>query len=133
MSQMVSLYGTYGCSVVAVEEVPNKDTKKYGVIDGDEIGQGVFRISSMIEKPEPEKAPSNLAIIGRYILTPDIFSILENLGPGAGGEIQLTDAISAQSKDNMVIGFKFTGRRFDCGTLNGFVEATNVVFGGIGS
>ena len=133
LSQMVSLYGTYGCSVVAVEEVPNKDTKKYGVIDGDEIGQGVFRISSMIEKPEPEKAPSNLAIIGRYILTPDIFSILENLGPGAGGEIQLTDAISAQSKDNMVIGFKFTGRRFDCGTLNGFVEATNVVFGGIGS
>ena len=92
---------------------------------------GVFRISSMIEKPEPEKAPSDLAIIGRYILTPDIFPILERQGPGAGGEIQLTDAINTHSKDNMVIGFKFTGRRFDCGTLDGFVQATNTVFGGM--
>lgn len=133
LSQMVSLYGRYGCSVIAIEEVPNKDTKKYGVIDGKEIERGVFRISNMIEKPEPEKAPSNLAIIGRYILTPDIFSILENQGPGAGGEVQLTDAIAAHSKENMVIGFKFTGRRFDCGTLNGFVEATNTVFGGMSS
>ena len=133
LSQMVSLYGRYNCSVIAIEEVPNKDTKKYGVIDGEEIERGVFRISNMIEKPEPEKAPSNLAIIGRYILTPDIFSILENQGPGAGGEVQLTDAIAAHSKENMVIGFKFTGRRFDCGTLNGFVEATNTVFGGMSS
>ena len=127
----MSIYGRYGCSVVAVQEVPRKDTKKYGVIDGEEMEPGVFRISSMIEKPEPEKAPSNLAIIGRYILNPDIFPILESQGPGAGGEIQLTDAINTHSKDNMVIGFKFTGRRFDCGTLDGYVQATNTVFGGM--
>ncbi|MEC8645107.1 MAG: UTP--glucose-1-phosphate uridylyltransferase GalU [Pseudomonadota bacterium] len=133
LSQMVGIYSRYGCSVVAVQEVPRKDTKKYGVIDGEEMEPGVFRISSMIEKPEPEKAPSNLAIIGRYILTPDIFPILERQGPGAGGEIQLTDAINTHSKDNMVIGFKFTGRRFDCGTLDGFVQATNTVFGGMSS
>ena len=131
LSQMVSIHGRHGCSVVAVQEVPSKDTKKYGVIDGEEMEPGVFRISSMIEKPEPEKAPSNLAIIGRYILTPDIFPILESQSPGAGGEIQLTDAINTHSKDNMVIGFKFTGRRFDCGTLDGFVQATNTVFGGM--
>ena len=131
LSQMVNLFVRYGCSIVAVEEVSNKDIQKYGVIDGEEIDRGVFRISGMIEKPEPEQAPSNLAIIGRYILTPDIFINLENQVPGAGGEIQLTDAISAHAKDNMVIGFKFTGRRFDCGTLNGFVEATNTVFEGM--
>tara|TARA_A100000164_G_C21761591_1_gene701866 strand:+ start:146 stop:964 length:819 start_codon:yes stop_codon:yes gene_type:complete len=133
LSQMVNLFVKYGCSIVAVEEIPNKDIQKHGVIDGEEIERGIYKISSMIEKPKPENAPSNLGIIGRYILTPHIFPILENQAPGAGGEIQLTDAISAHAKDNTVIGFKFIGRRFDCGTLNGFVDATNSVFGGMTS
>ena len=82
----------------------------------------------MVEKPAPEDAPSNLAIIGRYILTPDIFDIIRNVKPGKGGEIQITDAICEQAKRRMVLAYKFKGRRFDCGSIEGFVEATNYVF-----
>ncbi len=129
LKQMVELFNEYQCSIVAIEEVPKDQTQHYGVIEGTEIQDGLFKISGMVEKPAPEEAPTNLAIIGRYILTPDIFGIIKQLAPGAGGEIQLTDAINEQCKNRMVLGYKFKGRRFDCGSIEGFVEATNYVYG----
>lgn len=125
LSQMVALYEKYQCSVVAIEEVPREETFKYGVIDGDEIEPGVFRISQMVEKPDPADAPSNLAIIGRYILTPDIFDVLRTTPPGRNGELQITDALMTQAEQGKVLGYRFKGRRFDCGSVEGFVEATN--------
>mgnify|MGYP000119238482 CR=1 FL=1 len=125
LSQMVSLYERYRCSIVAIEEIDPKDTNKYGVIAGEEIGDGIYRVSDMVEKPEPADAPTNLAIIGRYILTPDIFDILRHTKPGKGGEIQITDALLQQAKAGNVIAYKFQGKRFDCGSVEGFVEATN--------
>ena len=129
LKQMVELFNEYRCSIVAIEEVPKDQTERYGVIEGTEIKDGLFKISGMVEKPAAEEAPTNLAIIGRYILTPDIFGIIKQLAPGTGGEIQLTDAINEQSRNRMVLGYKFKGRRFDCGSIDGFVEATNYVFG----
>lgn len=125
LTQMVQLYAQYQCSIVAIEEVPKDETYKYGVIAGNEEAEGVFRVSDMVEKPAPEDAPSNLAIIGRYILTPDIFDIIESTPPGKNGEMQITDALLTQAKAGKVIGYKFKGRRFDCGSVNGFIEATN--------
>ena len=128
LSQMVDLYQYYRCSIVAVEEVPKEQTNRYGVIAGDEIAPGVIRISTMVEKPSPEEAPSNLAIIGRYILTPDIFDILRNTSPGRGGEIQITDALVMQAQQGRVLGYRFKGRRFDCGNVPGFLEATKFYY-----
>jgi UTP--glucose-1-phosphate uridylyltransferase len=128
LSQMVKLYNKYKCSIVAIEEVPKEEVNKYGVIKGKEIEDGVFMVEDMVEKPEPSKAPSNLAIIGRYILTPEIFDILKDTKPGKGGEIQLTDALLKQAKDGMVIAYKFKGKRFDCGSVKGFIEATNYFY-----
>lgn len=129
LAQMVNLYKEYRCSIVAIEEVPKDQTQSYGVIEGEEIEDGLFKISNMVEKPALEDAPSNLVIIGRYILTPDIFGIIRELAPGAGGEIQITDAINEQCQRGMVLGYKFKGLRFDCGSLGGYVEATNHVYG----
>lgn len=128
LSQMVKLYKQFHCSIVAVEEVPKEDISRYGVIEGKMISEGLYTVTNMVEKPSPEEAPSNLAIIGRYILTPDIFSILENTPPGKNGEIQITDALLNQAKQGCVIAYKFKGRRFDCGSAEGFVEATNFCF-----
>jgi UTP--glucose-1-phosphate uridylyltransferase len=128
LSQMVKLYNKFRCTIVAIEEVPKNEVNKYGVIKGKEIEEGVFMVEDMVEKPSVEKAPSNLAIIGRYILTPDIFDILRDTKPGKGGEIQLTDALLKQAKDNMVIAYKFKGKRFDCGSVKGFIEATNYFY-----
>lgn len=125
LSQMVELYKKYHCSIVAIEEIPKEDTNKYGVIAGNEIEQGIFMVKDMVEKPEPQLAPSNLAIIGRYILTPDIFDIIRETKPGKGGEIQITDALLTQAKKGMVLAYKFKGQRFDCGSIDGFVQATN--------
>lgn len=125
LSQMVALYEKYRCSIVAIEEIDPKDTNKYGVIAGEEIEDGIYRVSDMVEKPEPKDAPSHLAIIGRYILTPDIFDILTRTKAGKGGEIQITDALLEQAKASSVIAYKFRGKRFDCGSVEGFVEATN--------
>ncbi len=125
LAQMVELYEKYKCSIVAIEEVPKDETYKYGIIEGKEIEEGIFVISNMVEKPDPKDAPSNLAIIGRYILTPDIYEIIKNTKLGKGGELQITDALMTQAKENMVIGYKFKGKRFDCGSIEGFVEATN--------
>src|SRR5690606_1388767 len=98
MAQMVALYQRFQCSIVAIEEVPKSDTDKYGIVQGEEIETGIYRVNNMVEKPSPELAPSNLAIIGRYILTPDIFNILASTKPGRGGEIQITDALLEQAK-----------------------------------
>lgn len=125
MTQMARIYAKYRCSVVAIEEVPMEQIHKYGVIAGSEIEDGLYMISDMVEKPAPEAAPSNHAIIGRYILTPDIFDILRETPPGLNGEIQITDALLTQAKRNMVLAYRFKGRRFDCGSMEGFVEATN--------
>ncbi|MCK9491851.1 MAG: UTP--glucose-1-phosphate uridylyltransferase GalU [Sulfurimonas sp.] len=128
LTQMVKLYEKYKCSIVAVQEIPLKDTCKYGVIAGETIEEDIIRVSDMVEKPQPEDAPSNLAIIGRYILTPDIFDILKKTKAGKGGEIQITDALLAQAKKGGVIAYKFKGKRFDCGSVDGFVEATNYFY-----
>jgi len=128
MSQMVDLYKQFRCSIVAIEEVPMENISSYGVIDGEMINENIFRVKNMVEKPSQDKAPSNLAVIGRYILTPDIFDILENTKPGAGGEIQLTDAIKEQAKKGCVMAYKCKGPRLDCGSVEGFVEATNYCF-----
>jgi len=127
LSQMVEVYEKYNCSVVAIEEVPMDETQKYGVIAGKLVDgtEDTYRVSDMVEKPDPKDAPSNLAIIGRYILTPDIFDILRETKAGKGGEIQITDALMEQAKDGKVIAYKFKGKRFDCGSVDGFVEATN--------
>ena len=127
--QMVDLYRKHQCSIVAIEEVPIEETNKYGIIAGDEIEPGLIRITDMIEKPDPDDAPSNLAIIGRYILTPDIFDIIRETPPGRNDEIQITDALLTQANQgNGVLGYKFKGRRFDCGTPPGFLEASNFYF-----
>jgi len=125
MRQMAQVYTKYRCSVVAIEEVPAEETYKYGVISANELENGIFMINDMVEKPEPENAPSNLAIIGRYILTPDIFDIIRDTPPGKNGEMQITDALKIQAQRNMVLALKFKGERFDCGSIEGFVKATN--------
>ena len=128
LAQMVKLYEEHKCSIVAVEEVPMEETNKYGVIAGDFIADDLVRVKDMVEKPDLKDAPSNLAIIGRYILTPDIFDILRETKPGKGGEIQITDALLQQAKEGRILAYKFQGRRFDCGSVDGFVEATNYFY-----
>lgn len=129
MAQMRDIYEKYRCSIVAVMEVEKEQISNYGVIEGKEIGDGLIMVNNMVEKPNPQDAPSNLAIIGRYILTPQIFNFLDHTAPGKNGEIQITDALLRQAQDNIVIAYKFKGRRFDCGSVNGFVEATNYFYG----
>ncbi len=134
LTQMVNIYEKYKCCVVAVEEIPKEESKKYGVISGDVIKDesykagALVRVNDMVEKPEPQDAPSNLAIIGRYILTPDIFEVLRDTQPGKGGEIQITDALLEMAKIGKVVAYKFDGKRFDCGSVDGFVEATNYFY-----
>ncbi len=129
LTQMVRLYEKHRCSIVAIEAVPADETHKYGVIAGEEIEAGLLRITDMVEKPAPEDAPSNLAIIGRYILTPDIFDIIRNTPPGRNNEVQITDALLTQARDGGgVLAYRFKGRRFDCGSVPGFMEATRFYY-----
>jgi UTP--glucose-1-phosphate uridylyltransferase len=129
LAQMIEVYREYpDHCIVAVEEIPLEDSNKYGVIAGKHITEAIIRVEDMVEKPDPKDAPSNLAIIGRYILTPDIFDILRETKPGKGGEIQITDALLEQAKQGKVLAYKFQGRRFDCGSVDGFVEATNFFY-----
>ena len=127
ISQMIEIYNQHQCSVIAIEEVPMNQTHKYGIIAGNLIDNSddTYRVTDMVEKPEEESAPSNMAIIGRYILTPDIFNILKNIEPDKNGEIQITDALLVQAKQSKVIAYKFKGRRFDCGGIEGYIQATN--------
>ena len=115
LKQMVELFNEYQCSIVAIEEVSRDQIQNYGVIEGQEIKDGLFKVSNMIEKPAPEDAPTKLDII-------------RTQKPGAGGEIQITDAIYEQARKRMVLAYKFKGRRFDCGSLEGYMEATNHVY-----
>ncbi len=128
MTQMVKIYEKYRCSIVAVMEVEKSAISSYGVVAGNFIENDLLMVNDMVEKPEPDSAPSNLAIIGRYILTPDIFEILNQTNPGKNGEIQITDALLKQAKNGMVLAYKFKGKRFDCGSVEGFVEATNFFY-----
>jgi len=128
LAQLVKLYQKYQCSIIAIEQVPPEDTANYGIISGEEIADGIYRVDDMVEKPQPKDAPSNLAIIGRYILTPDIFNYLRKTKPGSNGEIQITDALKLLAQDQQVLAVKFQGRRFDCGNVDGFVEATNYFY-----
>lgn len=128
MAQLVEIYRRTGKSVVAIEEVAQEDVSKFGVIAGEEIEDGVYQVNDMVEKPDPAEAPSNMAIIGRYVLTPDIFNILRYTKPGKGGEIQITDALLEQARRGDVLAYKFKGVRFDCGSVDGYVAATNYVY-----
>ena len=128
LAQMAALYEEHQCSIVAVQEVPSEEVDKYGVVAGTAERDGLTRVGEMVEKPSPEEAPSNLAVIGRYILTPDIFDIIRNTPPGKNGEVQLTDALQAQAREGRVLAYQFEGLRFDCGSVPGFVEATQYVF-----
>ncbi len=127
MKQMVGLYKQFRCSIIAIEEVPKEDTYKYGVISGEQFQDNLFKVNDMVEKPNPDEAPSNLAIIGRYILTPKIFEYLGKKEKGAGGEIQLTDAMKTLLKEQPIYGYKFCGQRFDCGDKAGF-QMANLAF-----
>ena len=124
LSQMRRVYEERGGSVLGVEEVPREQTQSYGIIKGEREGERLRRVEAIVEKPRPQEAPSNLAVVGRYILTPRIFDLLEKTRAGAGGEIQLTDAIARLLGEEPVYGYEFEGRRFDCGSKLGYLEAT---------
>ncbi|MDD5544624.1 MAG: UTP--glucose-1-phosphate uridylyltransferase GalU [Acidobacteriia bacterium] len=129
MKQMMAVYDRYHCAVVALEEVSKDDISRYGVIEGnavgsDALGKRIFKIENMVEKPPREQAPSNLAIIGRYILTPEIFDCLEQTRAGAGGEIQLTDGLKGLLNIQPIYGYQFEGKRHDAGDKLGFLKAT---------
>lgn len=124
LGQMARVFEAHGASVLGVEEVPAEHTRQYGIIDADLGDHGLRRLRGIVEKPQPADAPSNLAVVGRYILTPRVFDLLEETQAGAGGEIQLTDAIARLLLEEAVYGFEFDGRRFDCGSKLGYLEAT---------
>ena len=129
LKQMINLNKRYpDYCIVAIEEIPMEDTNQYGVISGELIENNLYKINKMIEKPEPKDAPSNLAIIGRYILTANIFDILKDTKPGKGGEIQITDALETLAKQGKVLAYKFDGIRFDCGSIDGFMKASNYFY-----
>jgi UTP--glucose-1-phosphate uridylyltransferase len=124
LAQMTGLYKDYQCSMVGVEKIPPEDTEKYGVVKIEPKTDRVGKVSEIVEKPSPDVAPSNLAVVGRYILSPRIFDLLEQTGEGAGGEIQLTDAIAALLKYEHVMALEFEGNRYDCGSKLGYLTAT---------
>lgn len=129
LKQMINVYDRYGVSIVGVQEVPLEDISKYGIVDGEKISPRIYSARDLIEKPSTEDAPvTRLAIMGRYILTPEIFSILENLPPGKGGEIQLTDGLRELRKVQEIIAYNFKGRRYDVGDKLGFIKA-NIEYG----
>ncbi len=127
LSEMVKTFDRLRASMAAVMEVDKDQTDKYGILDAQQVEEDIFRIDDMVEKPDPEEAPSNLAIIGRYILTPKIFDFLGKKKKGAGGEIQLTDAMRSLLKEQPIYGYKFKGKRFDCGDKAGF-QMANLAF-----
>jgi UTP--glucose-1-phosphate uridylyltransferase len=128
LAQMQRVYQEYGTSVIAVQQVPKEETQSYGVVAVHPVGPGLGEIRRIVEKPKPEDAPSNLAVVGRYILTPRIFKLLERTQRGQGGEIQLTDAISMMIQEQTVLAYEFEGTRYDCGSKLGYLMA-NVEYG----
>lgn len=123
LSQMVDLFKYQHCSILGTEEVPPEDVSSYGIVAGKPVGDRLMEVSGMVEKPKQADAPSNVAVVGRYILTPRIFALLEQTQRGAGNEIQLTDAIAALLKEERVLSYTFKGRRFDCGNKLGYLKA----------
>ena len=124
LAQMAELFDRESCSVLGVEEVAREETDRYGIVDAEPLDARTVALRGIVEKPRPEVAPSTLAVVGRYILTPRIFALLERVTPGAGGEIQLTDAIAALLAEERILGHRFDGRRYDCGSKLGYLEAT---------
>ncbi len=127
LQQMVELFGQQNASILGVEDVAPAETASYGIVDAEPISDRVLQVRGIVEKPKPEDAPSTLAVVGRYILTPAIFDLLEKVAPGKGGEIQLTDGIAALMKQERVLAYRFDGKRFDCGSKLGYMKA-NVEF-----
>jgi len=130
LEQLIDVYMKYKCTVIAIEEIDIKLSSSYGIIDGVKIQgeQNLYEVNDLIEKPDPINSPSNMAIIGRYILVPKIFNEIKKLKPGKNDEIQLTDALKNLAKTSKVLALKFEGKRFDCGNVKGFVEATNFFY-----
>ena len=124
MAQMVDVYARTGASVLAVQEVPLDQVQRYGIVAGPLTDQGWVQVQRMIEKPKPEQAPSRMAVAGRYVLSPNVFERIRQGGRGVGGEIQLTDGISGLLQSEAVLGFPYQGKRYDCGSKMGFLEAT---------
>jgi UTP--glucose-1-phosphate uridylyltransferase len=124
VEQMASMHDCYGCSILSVMEVPRDEANKYGIVETRPGPNGELRVTSIVEKPGPQDAPSNLAVVGRYLLTPGIFDKLKQTQAGSGGEIQLTDAIAALLAEEPVIAYPFQGKRYDCGSKLGYLEAT---------
>lgn len=124
LRQMTEHFNKYQCSIIGVERVPETETNKYGIVEPLNFAERLSNLEGIVEKPRPEDAPSNLAVVGRYILTPRIFDLLENTPRGAGNEIQLTDAIAALLQEEQVLGYEFLGRRYDCGSKLGYLIAT---------
>jgi len=124
LKQMAEVYGAKRASVLGVEQVPRRDTDRYGIVETEADRSPTGRIRSIVEKPKPADAPSTLAVVGRYILTPSIFEHLERIGRGAGGEIQLTDGIASLMREEAIYAYRFTGKRYDCGSKLGYLQAT---------
>jgi UTP--glucose-1-phosphate uridylyltransferase len=124
LRQMIDVFRRFPATILAIQKVPRSQTHHYGVIDGKQIEDGIYLVNDLVEKPQPEEAPSNLAIIGRYILTPEIFPALERTRPGKGGEIQLTDGIKNLMKKQPIYAYEFEGKRYDAGDKLGFLKAT---------
>jgi UTP--glucose-1-phosphate uridylyltransferase len=124
MKQMAQVHAKNGGSVIAVQDVPREETSSYGIVSSERMSPGLSKITAMVEKPKPEEAPSTLGVVGRYILSPRIFHFLENTRPGAGREIQLTDAIGRLLREENVLAYEFQGHRYDCGSKLGYLKAT---------
>ncbi|WP_350445900.1 UTP--glucose-1-phosphate uridylyltransferase GalU [Anaeromonas frigoriresistens] len=124
LRQLIDAYTQYEATILGVQEVAKEDVNKYGIVDGEHIKDGVHKVKNLVEKPDIDKAPTNVAILGRYIITPDIFEILDNTTPGAGGEIQLTDALKELALKQDMYAYNFEGKRYDVGNKLGFLQAT---------
>jgi UTP--glucose-1-phosphate uridylyltransferase len=124
MNQMIKLFNHYRCSIIGVEEIANEQSRSYGIIDGMKWDDNIYKLTNIVEKPAPENAPSNMAVVGRYVLTANIFSHIKNLSPGAGGEYQLTDAVQSLIQKEQVLAYKYDGVRYDCGSKIGYLKAT---------
>jgi UTP--glucose-1-phosphate uridylyltransferase len=124
IKQMVEVYQQHQCSVLGVQDVPREQTKSYGIVATKPLAERLEQVTAIVEKPQPDVAPSTLGVVGRYILTPRIFHYLNHIQPGAGGEIQLTDAISALLAEQTILAYRYDGVRYDCGSKQGYLEAT---------
>lgn len=124
LKQLIRVYDEYKTTVLGVQRVPDSEVSKYGIVAGRQVGDRVFKVNDMVEKPDLEQAPSNIAILGRYIISPAIFSYLENITPGKGGEIQLTDALKSLMQQEDMYAYDFIGKRYDVGNKMGFLQAT---------